>query len=177
MFTKSRVPGFDVDTNSFCSTLLGGRPVQREITIEEANRCIAYSRRYERPLSLLTLLLSHHDSVEASEASLHVPVFDARIIVRGRVRETDHILEGDFPNKSVILCPETIISETIFLARRMKNLCRALGIALEYAIAAFPDDGYTIEDLISASESRLESTDSTSANFNEVQYKRKSAAE
>ena len=171
MASKWRTPNTRADAKAFELDTFGGRPVRVEMPKDEANSFLAYSRRYERPLSILNLRVSFQDPAKWSEAPSHVSGIDAQTIIGGRIRETDLVVPSKFIGQCVIFCPETNVSEIKFLVRRIKTLTASIGIALQFGIASYPDDGYTIENLISASERRLDANDSASANLGEQNTK------
>lgn len=136
----------------------------REVIAAEISR----SRRYHRPLVVLSLRLS---SWEGSKADLkrydslerdmlkRFAVAKVSQILSELARSTDIILrdkEGDY----VLLCPETNLKAASVLAKRIEAAVdESLNSKIEWGSAEFPDEALTFEDLLQTARSRYSRSD------------------
>ena len=85
--------------------------------------------------------------------------------IRAQLRETDQVFLSEKPNQVVIICPETSRIESEVIFDRIQPLVGAnLGVALSYGVATFPDDGITINGLLTAADQNVQPVNSEASN-------------
>jgi GGDEF domain-containing protein len=139
----------------------------RNMDISEASKQIkieiARSRRYHRPLGLVVIqaradeLFINTELVSAIKNDMAHRFSFARIgqIVDEHIRQTD-IVFRDSHNRFVVLCPETALQNSQNLAERIADsIYKKTGIQVLWAVAAFPDDALSFDDLLDVANSKL----------------------
>ena len=139
----------------------------RTMDIDEASKQIKIeitrSRRYHRPLGLIVLQANPDDNfsntelVSAIKNDLSHRFSFARIgqVVDEHIRQTDMVFRDRF-NRFVILCPETDFQNSQNLAGRIADaIYTRTGVRVSWAVAAFPDDALSFDDLLDVANSKL----------------------
>jgi hypothetical protein len=139
----------------------------RTINLDDASMQIKVeitrSRRYHRPLGIIVLQDSPGENFASSEIvsvlknDLAHRFSFARIghIVDEHVRQTDMIFRDRF-NRFIILCPETASQSTQVLAARLEDsIQKRIGRQVLWAVAAFPDDALSFDDLLDVANAKL----------------------
>lgn|GEM_PF-4699329 len=107
------------------------------------------SRRYQRPLSVFSIIVPDLD-----ETSANVTVTELRKHTRRiDLVETSSLKDGVIH----LICPETNAGDAAGLLRRLQALRLTDGVRIGFA--AFPDDGSSIDLLVEASRERAQATD------------------
>jgi hypothetical protein len=131
------------------------------------------ARRYARPLAIMIVAdhrgagPTHQSSTEpvvdgassparvvptVSPGSVLIPVFIASVL-REVMREADIIAYAAALGRCVVMMPEVSRAEAIRARSRVGELCASrLDFAVRAGIAVFPEDGWTLDDLISNAE-------------------------
>jgi hypothetical protein len=139
----------------------------RTIDINEASRQIKIeitrSRRYHRPLGLIVLQagpdekITNTELVSSIKNDLSHRFSFARIgqVVDEHVRQTDMVFRDRF-NRFVILCPETDFQNSRILAGRIADaIHNRTSVQVSWAVAAFPDEALSFDDLMDVANSKL----------------------
>ncbi len=139
----------------------------RTIDIDQASKQIKIeitrSRRYHRPLGLIVLQASPDENLTNAELvsvlkkDLSRRFSFARIghVVDEHIRQTDMVFRDRF-NRFVIFCPETAFQNTQILAERIEEAIRIkTGRQVLWAVAAFPDDALSFDDLLDVANAKL----------------------
>lgn len=110
------------------------------------------SRRYQRPLSVFSIIVPESDEARASRAVKEL---------REHTRRID-LVEVSSVNNGVIhlICPETNAHNASGLLRRLRELPLTDGVRI--GIATFPDDGSSIDMLVETSRERARAEASAS---------------
>jgi hypothetical protein len=132
---------------------------------EEVKIELTRSRRYQRPLTLVviepdqdTLRIDLQPTLKEIQRNLARRYTMARIseILNREARRTDLILKQDYPDRFILLCPETATSDSNTLIRRVQDAVHdTLGVAVSWGVASFPDDGLTFEGLVNKARTKL----------------------
>ena len=111
------------------------------------------ARRYRRPLTLAALSSGGGPSGEEPRAP-HVAAFLLGRVVEGLLRRSDRVAHlPDRVDRFIALLPETGIEDARRAMARLAPAVRArTGAGLQAGLAAFPDDGFTFEDLLEEAE-------------------------
>ena len=132
------------------------------------------ARRYARPLAIMIVAdhrgagPTHQSSTgpdvvdgassparvvpAVSPGSVLIPVFVASVL-REVMREADIITYAAALRRCVVMMPEVNRAEAIRARSRVGELCASrLDFAVRAGIAVFPEDGWTLDDLISNAE-------------------------
>jgi GGDEF domain-containing protein len=121
------------------------------------------SRRYQRPLSIVTVEIEPQKEKTPEEMlkSVQHDMFDqfttARFaqLIDNTVRQTDLILR-DRQSRFVVLCTETDLPNASMLAKRIAQAVQEkTGLQTRWGVAAFPEDALTFEDLRQKAQERL----------------------
>ena len=152
---------------SIMDTLALGAFPSRARTIEQEHQQIkkefARSRRYDRPLSLVVIEAEPENHAGTTELlrniqdDLHHRFRSARVgqVIDEYTRQTDLILK-DHRGRFLILCPETDHSIVVLLADRLaRNVKERMGLNIRCAVASFPDDALSFDDLVERARDRL----------------------
>lgn len=137
-------------------------PEQAEAVIK---REMQSSRRANRPLSVLVL----DASTDGGRANLQATAREIQnILVRRQslvalirllprtLRRTDFVLHGRDDGRLVVVMPELNKTQIPVIADRLSRLAqRRLGLAIQYGVASFPDNGVTFEELVYQAEQEL----------------------
>ncbi len=124
---------------------------------------ITRSRRYNRPLSVLILRLSHsagaaqRQQLQRLERDLFERFAMAKVgqIINSHARQTDLIMR-DAAGRFVILCPETDFADCGFLAERIRAaVSDDMGDRVSFGIASFPQETLDFEELVQKAIQRL----------------------
>lgn len=126
---------------------------------------IIRSRRTEHPLSLMvfqadpaSLDTTMHQLVQEVQRSMmqrYMLTAVARVLAR-MLRRTDVILEDGKPGRLMLLIPETSEQEAQQLSRRIATIIQdRFGISGACAVASFPQQALTFDDLVSVVDQRL----------------------
>jgi len=137
----------------------------RTINIEDASDRIGgelmRSRRYNRPLSVLTLEFEQMGKnkldFEAVRKDILKSFTFAKIgeIISDQARQTDLIM-ADHSDNFVIVCPETNHRETkIFADRICKAINEKLSTNVLVGAASFPSEALTFDDLLGTARNRI----------------------
>lgn len=137
----------------------GVQEAHKEIEAE-----IYRSRRFRRPLSIIVLEQDSKDiqtnidklAQNAQQAMLeqYFSIIIAKELVT-QLRETDLVLENDKNGRLVILSPDTGITESETLIRRLKSLTQSTEFSINFGAATFPDHALTFEQLLEHAEMNL----------------------
>lgn len=131
---------------------------------DEINEEITRSRRYKRPLALMTLRLGKgpQESVLKDSKALEKDLLErfalakAGQIISDLARNTDMVLK-DSNGMFILLCPETEGPQLSLIAERIKAAIQdGLNIQMEWGGASFPDEAITFDDLLSIARRRAE---------------------
>lgn len=124
------------------------------------------ARRHERPASLLVVGPEtplregpaaaprrggsrRRERSPAPSRAPHVDLFVLGLLLRETIRETDQLALAVEDRLYVLLLPETADSEGREVASRLVRASKGrLPLPARAGLAAFPDDGFTIEDLL-----------------------------
>lgn len=152
---------------SIMDTLALGAFPSRARTIEQEHQQIkkefARSRRYDRPLSLVVIEAEPENQAGTTELlrniqdDLHHRFRSARVgqVIDEYTRQTDLILK-DHRGRFIILCPETDYRIVALLADRLaRNIKERTGLNIHCAVASFPDDALSFDDLVEKAFDRL----------------------
>jgi hypothetical protein len=148
----------------------GGVPTFRQAVVKlfaELDR----ARRYKRPLAILvfmddrqpTTLAAGHSLQDAAAAALSngsalVPAFLASVL-REIVREADIVTYAATLGRCIVMMPEVPKADARLALDRIGHICaNRLTFSIRAGVAAFPDDGWTLEELIQQAERTEEQT-------------------
>jgi GGDEF domain-containing protein len=71
------------------------------------------------------------------------------------IRQTDIVFRDSY-NRFVVLCPETALQNSQNLAERIADsIYKKTGIQVSWAVATFPDDALSFDDLLDVANSKL----------------------
>jgi hypothetical protein len=121
------------------------------------------SRRYDRPLSLIVMESDPRDDGSTRELLKNIQddllhsFKSARLgqIIDEYTRQTDLILK-DYRGRFVILCPETNNQNVLVLAERLAQMVRErTDLHILWAVASFPIDALSFEDLVQHATKQL----------------------
>ena len=139
----------------------------RTMDISEASKQIKIeitrSRRYHRPLGLLVIQANTEERFKKTELvsviknDLSHRFSFARIgqVVDEHIRQTDMVFRDRF-NRFVVLCPETASQNSQILAERIADaIYHRTSVQVSWAVAAFPDDALSFDDLLDVANSKL----------------------
>lgn len=123
------------------------------------------SRRTQRPLSLVllqadgtSLNMMMHRFVQELQRSMmqrYVLAMMARMLSRS-LRRSDLVIEDQHPGRLVLVAPETSEEAAQALGWRLKRLvAQRLGVTATFAVATFPHQALTFEELLNVAEKRL----------------------
>ena len=115
---------------------------------QPTSHCLAYGRRYERPVSALLLRLRATAAGMLEVGNSDVDADDNPGMPERWVRETDLVVRTGDRNECLILCPETPIADLENLVDRLKTRLERPGLGLTYSFGSFPNDAYTVDSLI-----------------------------
>ena len=154
-------------SESFLDALALGAFPSRASGIDQEHQRIkiefARSRRYVRPLSLVTIETESEDQKSMREllkniqSDLNHRFKAARVgqIIDDFVRQTDLILK-DQRGRFAILCPETDRENAIMMAQRISRAVHERAdINILWGVATFPDDALAFDDLLHKSREQL----------------------
>jgi hypothetical protein len=141
------------------------RTVQIDDAAEEIKIELTRSRRYQRPLTLVviepdqsTLREDLQPTLKEIQRNLARRYTMARIseILNREARRTDLIVKQDYPDRFILLCPETAATDSNTLIRRVQDSVQdTLGVAVSWGVASFPEDGLTFEGLVNKARNKL----------------------
>ena len=139
----------------------------RTIDINEASRQIKIeitrSRRYHCPLGLIVIearsdeKFTNTELVFAIKNDLSNRFSFSRIgqVLDDNIRQTDMLFRERY-NRFVVLCPETNLQNAQILAERISDVIQnKISVKVSWAVAAFPDDALSFDDLLEAAKSKL----------------------
>lgn len=128
------------------------------------------ARRYGRPLSVALVgpeaMRGHegngatpvsHNGQSDSAPPTSGPLFAALLgsLLRELMRETDIVAYAGALDRCVIVMPEMGEAESRLAVRRLRDQCEAhLSVPVRAHVAVFPDDGFTLEELVKLADSR-----------------------
>lgn len=121
------------------------------------------SRRHHRPISVLVIEPEKisRDTSQVAYQTLRQDLLqnfvDARIgqLIAQQARQTD-LITREKDGKFVIVCAETTMESSAALARRVQNnVQESLNTSLRWAIAEFPKEALTFEDLVQKAKEKL----------------------
>jgi GGDEF domain-containing protein len=132
---------------------------------DEIQDRLLLSRRHQRPLSVVVFGLDSGatrvvlprvvEEVQRGMANRYVVNSLAAVMVRN-LRRTDLPLERGRDGRFIVLCPETDASGAALAARHVQKAVRsALGVDMDFGIAAFPADALTFAELLGRAEGQL----------------------
>lgn len=76
-------------------------------------------------------------------------------------RRSDLTIKGPGQRQLVVLCPETGWAGAVLVAQKVdRALRRELGLELQVGVSTFPDDAYSLRELLDRAESELRHADS-----------------
>jgi GGDEF domain-containing protein len=132
-------------------------------SLESIHLEFSRSRRHYRPISVLVIepeKISQDTGQIAYQAlrqDLLQNFVDARIgqLIAEQARQTDLVMR-DQDGKFVIVCAETNMESSAALARRVQNnVLENLNASLRWAIAEFPKEALTFEDLVQKAKEKI----------------------
>lgn len=128
------------------------------------------ARRYGRPLSVALVgpETAHghdgngstpvsHNGQSDSASPTSGPLFAALLgsLLRELMRETDIVAYAAALDRCVIVMPEMGETESRLAVRRLRDQCAShLSVPIRAQVAVFPDDGFTLEELVKLAEAR-----------------------
>ena len=145
----------------------GGVPTFRQ-ALAKLTAELDRARRYSRPLAILVLLddrspvpsapqRTAHSAGNGADAALAngsalVPAFLASVL-REIVREADVVTYAATLGRCIVMMPEVPKADARLALDRIGQICaNRLTFSIRAGIAAFPDDGWTLEELIQHAE-------------------------
>jgi GGDEF domain-containing protein len=103
------------------------------------------ARRYERPLSILVFALNAVEPIHVAQ----LRVLHLGALLRDTMRESDLVAFAAESQEFVAVLPETDQVAAEKSARRIHRiLLNRMPNALRVAVAAYPQSGFTLEDLV-----------------------------
>lgn len=76
-------------------------------------------------------------------------------------RRSDLTIKGSGQRQLVVLCPETGWAGAVLVAQKVdRALRRELGLELRIGVSTFPEDAYSLRELLDRAESELRHADS-----------------
>lgn len=143
----------------------GGRLHSGEEALELVQREMVFSRRSQRPLSLVLLqaeaesmnLMKHRLIQDIQRLMLQRYLLSSVSRVLSRfVRRTDLITEGPEPGQIVLLAPETSTEDAQALGGRLSQMTQErLGFEASFSVVSFPEHALTYEELLNVALNRL----------------------
>jgi hypothetical protein len=123
------------------------------------------SRRHQRPMSVILVEMKpesvraalHRTVQEVQRAMMtrYVVTSLARVISK-QIRRTDMVLNQEEQGRFVILSPDTNMTSSTVVARRIQAAAvEGLGVSVTCGVAAFPEDALTFEELLLRAELNL----------------------
>lgn len=158
-----RVDQTDVALEQLASSAYPNRALDIQAARETISAEITRSRRYHHPLSVLTVRLEKNESwgdwkemkLLANEMLERFAIAKVSQILSDHARNTDMVLR-DRDGQFVLLCPETNLTSTSILAKRIAGAVKQnLDADIVCGTAAFPDEALTFDDLINTANGRL----------------------
>jgi hypothetical protein len=122
------------------------------------------SRRFRRPLSVIVL---EHDTKdlqtnikklsENAQRAMMEQYFSVILAkeLATQLRETDLLLENDKNGRLLILSPDTGVSESETLIKRLYSLTKSSEFSIKFGAATFPDHALAFEQLLEHAEINL----------------------
>ncbi len=158
-----RIDQTDIALERLASSAYPNRAVDIQAARESISAEITRSRRYHHPLSVLTVRLEKNKAwgdwkemkLLANEMLERFAIAKVSQILSDHARNTDMVLR-DRDGQFVLLCPETNLTSTSILAKRIADAVKQdLDAEIAYGTASFPDEALTFDDLISTANGRL----------------------
>ena len=158
-----RIDQTDIALEQLASSAYPNRAVDIQAARESISAEITRSRRYHHPLSVLTVRLEKNKSwgdwkemkLLANEMLERFAIAKVSQILSDHARNTDMVLR-DRDGQFVLLCPETNLTSTSILAKRIADAVKQdLDAEIACGAASFPDEALTFDDLISTANGRL----------------------
>jgi hypothetical protein len=139
-----------------------------ETAVRTIRQEMRWSRRYERPLSLILFNsfphLTEPETVKAEPAAqgrLAQHRANVGAVLSCRLRMADRLFVDSRKNRFAVICPETDADESVRLADSLTQaLLDEFGFKATCAVASFPADGLTFNKLLELTTAALESSDS-----------------
>lgn len=86
----------------------------------------------------------------------------AAMVTAEATRRSDLTIKGSGRRQLVVLCPETGWAGAVLVAQKVdRALRRELGLDLRVGVSTFPDDAYSLRELLDRAESELQHPDGT----------------
>ncbi len=159
-----RIDQTDITLERLASSAYPNRSMEIENAQNQILSEIARSRRYHHPLSVLAVKLEKNDWKEgikemnliAEEMMNRFAIAKVSQILSDYARNTDLVLR-DRDGMFILICPETNLSDTMTLSKRIKEeVKKDMNSQLLCGGAAFPDEALTFEDLVDIARKRIQ---------------------
>jgi hypothetical protein len=156
----------EFEQNAHTFSFANVRKVKRvQEAYKEIEAEIYRSRRFRRPLSVIVLEHDTKDlqtnvkklSEEAQRAMMeqYFSVILAKELA-SQLRETDMLLENDKNGRLLILSPDTGVSESETLIKRLYSLTKGSDFSIKFGAATFPEHALAFEHLLDHAEINLQ---------------------
>lgn len=158
-----RIDQTDVALEGLASSAYPNRARDIQSADELISAEIARSRRYHHPLSIVTIRLEKKKEwgewkdmkLLANEMFERFALAKMSQILSDYARNTDLVLR-DRDGHFILLCPETNLTSTALLSKRIAQAVeKELDAKIKCGTASFPDEALTFDDLLNTANERL----------------------